>query len=240
MIKLGQTTLDGTPKIALVVSDRESNRSIQSSHPDTIEIRVDQFRSLNKDYVKAKLKERVKTRLPLILTIRNQVKEGASSKSSKTISNSMKWDLFEAGIDDVQAVDIELSSVLLKPVVRLAKKNKKIVIISSHHFQKTPSLAELENIFRRAKKEGAHIVKIAAQTKVQDDVTRLLKFTIRHKTDHVITLSMGQLGSVSRLVFPAAGSLLTYSFLDQPFAPGQIPLKTLQNHFRLYYPDYQS
>ena len=219
------------PHIALVVSDRESNASIQSCRPDLLEIRVDQFRKLTLQYLQDNLKKRHQTRLPLILTIRNQVKEGGQRK----ISDKLKQDLFEAGIDFVQAIDIELSSPLLKPVVKLAKKKKKTIIISVHNFQITPTRPILEKILKTAKRQGADIVKIAAHAKSQDDFIRLLEFTIRHRKDKVITLSMGKLGSISRLLFPVVGSILTYSFIGKPFAPGQIPIKTLQEHFRFYY-----
>ncbi len=233
MIKLGKLSLDGRPKVVLVVSDKESTQAIQSAHPDALEIRVDHFRKLNSQYLEDNLKKRVQTRLPLILTIRNQAVEGGILLRRRKISDQLKWDLFKIGMKYVQAVDIELTSPLLKSVIGLAKK--KVVIVSSHHFKNTPTLAGLEKILREGKKSGGDIIKIAAHAKNRDDLNRLLEFTIKHKKDKIITLAMGRLGSISRLVFPSVGSLLTYSFLGKPFAPGQIPLKTLQKHFRLYY-----
>jgi len=49
-----------------------------------------------------------------------------------------------------------------------------------------------------------------------------------------VVIAMGALGSISRLTFPLAGSLLTYTSLS-PF-DGQIPLDVLVAHLRLYYP----
>lgn len=111
-------------------------------------------------------------------------------------------------------------------------------IVSSHNFKGAPRHAELEKVFKNALEKGAGIVKIAAKADSLDDVNRLMQFTARHKKHNVITMSLGSIGSISRLTFPSAGSLLTYSYAGRPSAPGQIPLDVLQEHLRLYYPEY--
>ena len=67
------------------------------------------------------------------------------------------------------------------------------------------------------------------QTKM--DVLRLLEATLllseRSKAQPVITMSMGELGQVSRVIGSFSGSALTFGSLQQASAPGQIEVETL-------------
>ena len=65
-----------------------------------------------------------------------------------------------------------------------------------------------------------------------------MRFTIDNKSKNIITISLGDIGSISRLVFPALGSLITYAYLNKPSGPGQRPLDELCEHLRTYYPRY--
>ena len=47
---------------------------------------------------------------------------------------------------------------------------------------------------------------------------------------------MGEHGVVSRVFFPLFGSLLTYGFVAQSGAPGQLPLEELYAELRRYSP----
>jgi len=49
-------------------------------------------------------------------------------------------------------------------------------------------------------------------------------------------MAMGPVGALSRLFYPAAGSLLTYSSVGEPTAPGQIPLRELALLLTRFYP----
>lgn len=234
MIKLGNTSLNGTPMIAVTITDQENNETLMSSHIDVLEVRIDQFENLKSDYIKNNILERKNTKIPLILTIRNDKSEGGKSK----ISDKVKLSIFEGITPIVDAIDIELSSLVISKVIKIAKKHKKTVIVSSHNLKETPKENILESILKRAIARGANIVKIAAWANSSDDVNQLMQFTLKHKKDNVITMSLGNIGSISRLTFPSVGSLLTYSHLAKPFAPGQLPLDILQQHLRLYYPSY--
>lgn len=185
-------------------------------------------------YVKSSIQTRLQTKIPIILTIRNDESEGGKT----TISDDRKYEIFSNVISMIDAVDIELSSPILSKVVKLAKDNTKIVVISSHNFNKTASDDKLEEILENAKSQGADIVKIAMQANSLDDVKRLASFTLKNRDKNIITISLGSVGSISRLTFPSMGSLLTYSYIGKESAPGQLPLIRLQDDLRLYYPDY--
>ncbi|MCK5580087.1 MAG: type I 3-dehydroquinate dehydratase [Candidatus Omnitrophica bacterium] len=234
MIKLGNVSLDSTPRVAVVITDKETNEALQPLHVDVLEIRVDQFENLEIDYIKANISARRETGISLILTVRNDRLEGGTAD----ISDEKKLEIFQNAISLVDAVDVELKSPVVSDVVELAKKNQKIVIVSSHDFENTPDEIALENIFKEAVKKGADIVKMATKANTADDVNRLMAFTLKHKEDNVITMSVGPIGSISRLSFFGVGSLLTYSYVTQPSAPGQVSLAMLQDDLRRYYPKY--
>ncbi|MBI3601402.1 MAG: type I 3-dehydroquinate dehydratase [Candidatus Omnitrophica bacterium] len=218
------------PRIALVITDKETNAQIKPWGADLLELRVDLFKKLDPAYVASQAKRRRALKIPLLLSVRNQKKEGAR----KVFSDRTKWRMIETVLPLVDMVDIELSCGLLKQVVALVHKHGKKVIVSSHHFDQTP--AHMEYIFKKALGARADIVKIAAKANIWDDVLRMIEFTHTHRKHPLITVSMGTWGVMSRLLLPAAGSLYTYAFLHKPTAPGQIDVKTLKSHLKFYYP----
>ena len=234
MIKLGIQNLNDAPRIAVAISDEERNKALLSMHIDILELRADHFKNLSLEHIRKNILERKKTKIPLILTVRNDKAEGGKGH----ISDQTKLKIFEVATPLVDAIDIELRSAIISKVIAIAKKNKKTVIVSTHNFKETPKEGDLENILNKSIAKGADMVKIAAWAKSLDDVFRLMRFTLEHRHNYLITMSLGTIGSVSRLTFPSVGSLLTYSHLTRPSAPGQIPLKILQQHLRLYYPKY--
>ncbi len=233
MIRLGQLVLDTTPRIAVAVTDRDHNSAIAAAHADVLEVRADEFSDTDEAYVTGQVKRIRDIGLPMILTVRNDPAEGARH----ALEDSRKYRIFADAITLVDAVDIELSSLIRADVRKLAQDNGKVVIVSKHDFQKTLPDEALDAFFQDAKGFGADIVKIAMQANTIHDVRRLMAFTLKHQESAVITVSLGTRGMISRLALPAMGSLLTYSYISQATAPGQIPLAALQQDFRRYYPD---
>jgi len=219
----------GSP-LALVITDQETNAQIKSLGVGLLELRVDLFKKLDPAYIIGQIKKRKLLEIPLLLTVRNQKNEGAL----KEFADDRKWAIITAALPLVDMVDIELSSPLLKQVVMLARKLGVKVIVSSHYLQDTPK--NLESIFKKSLSTRADIVKIAAKANSFDDVLTMLAFTHRHRKHDLISMSLGPLGAISRLVLPAAGSLYTYTFLHKPKAPGQVDALTLKSHLKVYYP----
>jgi 3-dehydroquinate dehydratase-1 len=83
-------------------------------------------------------------------------------------------------------------------------------------------------------------VKLATFARDLDDVTTLLRVLLSHPRVPLVLLAMGPVGALSRVFFPAAGSLLTYAFAEGEvqLAPGQLPLRALQAELVRYYPAY--
>ncbi len=215
-------------KIAVVVTDRETNAQIKAVTPDLIELRADLFKSRDVDYIRRQIKLRRALRVPILLTVRNQKKEGARLE----FSDAIKQGILEACLPHVDWVDIELSSKLLRSTVVLARSLKKRVIVSSHDFQRTP--LHLDAIYKKSMSARADIVKIAAFAHSASDVWRMLDVTRSH-AGRIITMSLGPVGKISRIIFPSAGSCFTYTYVGKPTAPGQIDAKTLRSHLKFYY-----
>ncbi|MDE1920254.1 MAG: type I 3-dehydroquinate dehydratase [Candidatus Omnitrophica bacterium] len=215
--------------IALVITDKETNAQIKNLGVGLLELRADLFKKLDAAYIVAQIRRRRLLGKPLLLTLRNQKKEGALNE----FSDRLKMEIIEEALPLVDAVDIELSSPLLKQVVAMARKLKKKVIVSSHYLQGTPK--NLESILKKSLKAKGDFVKIAAKAGSFDDVMALLAFTRRHRKLNMITMSLGRKGALSRVLFPAAGSRYTYTFLNKPAAEGQIDFPTLKSHLKVYY-----
>ena len=224
--------MSNKPKIALVITNKETNVQIKRHAIDVLELRADLLPKLSSSTLINEIKKRRPLKLPILLTVRNQKEEGAL----KVFPDVEKWSLLEAGLPLVDMVDIELSAPLLKQTIALAHRLKKKVIVSSHHFKATPSQDELAAILRKAKAAGADIIKIAGYANTNDDMWRMVDFTRMHAKENIITMSMGPLGKISRLILPTIGSIYTYSFIGTPKAPGQIDINTLTSHLKFYYP----
>ena len=236
MDRMQKINPNSPPRIAVVITDKVANAWIRKRHVDLLEERVDLYRRLDLGHIENIIRQRRKLGIPMILTVRNQKAEGGSRK----ITDKQKLAIFERIISLGDAVDVELSSPLLPELTHLAREKNKTCIISFHNFRLTPDDSSLERILHDAQKQKADIVKIAVKANTLGDVGRLIAFTVQNKAERIVTMSIGELGKVSRLVLPAVGSLWTYSFVGQPSAPGQVPLKILQEHFSFYYPSYSN
>ncbi len=151
---------------------------------------------------------------PVLLTVRRG-DEGGGWKRTEAEREA----LYLKYLPVAAAVDIELRSARsLRRVSEAAGSANKLVILSSHHFDSTPSLRELTRIVRAA--GHADIVKIATRTERPADVARLLEL-LEATERPLAVMGMGTLGRASRLLFAKAGSILNYGWLHRPQVPGQ-------------------
>lgn len=221
MPHIGKVKLGAKPAICAVLQEHANAKilnQLKKSHIQLIELRIDKFNLSKIEPVLKTLKALKKSGFSIIGTIRIK-KEGGYF----TASENKRLELFQKVIPFVDAVDVELRSAICKSVVRLAKKKKKPVIISFHDFKKTPSDQNLASILKKSKQAGADIVKIAATAGKRSDLTRILNFLAANRDKNLIIISMGTIGTISRLVFPFLGSLVSYGFVSKSTAPGQLP-----------------
>jgi len=236
MLELGTLKLDATPKIAVGFADQIRAHDVADAKRagvDIAEIRIDQFRLFKPAYVIRVLN--LFKGFPTIATIRIREEKGHWSGSE-----SERIDLFTSILPHVDGVDVELRATeAMAKVGRAAQQHGKLFVASHHDYDTTPSFSVLERRIRDAKKAGADIVKIATQVNEPQDAQVLTAVLQAHAKENLIVIGMGAKGTLTRVFFPALGSLMTFaSILGRSTAPGQLPFKQMFDLIRIFYPAY--
>ncbi len=220
------------PLIACAMTDRDVDRasSAQVRRIDLVELRVDLFRRLSPEYVAGVFaRARDKLSRPVIATVRLKKEGGRAVMDEET-----RYTLFEAIVVNADLVDIEIESRIFPSVVALAHRYKRTVIASYHDLKKTPADDSLLKMMSMAERKSADIIKFALMARGIGDVARLLRFTMDHRKGRLITISLGSVGMISRVVNPLFGSLITYGYIGRPKADGQMPVDRLAEQIRMY------
>ena len=163
---------------------------------------------------------------PVVVTIRL-----ANEGGRWTQPDAARLPLFEAALEQLSAVDVELSSPSLAEVSTAARRRQRALIVSHHDFIRTPSAHELRQILLKAAGSGT-VVKIATFTQTEEDVATLRGLFAEKCSVSLCVLGMGPLGPQTRTEFPKLGSCLTYGYLDAPVAPGQVSARELMQQLR--------
>lgn len=201
-----------------------SLKEIYDKGADVLELRIDCFSgdfALVLDYVQQIRVDLPK--IPLLCTIRETEE-----------NRDQRLTMFKKILPFVDAVDIEIDSTIGKEVAALAAD--KIKIVSEHNYDITPENKDLTAIVNKSRVFDADIVKLAVTAQSQDDVIRLLNFTHEQEVP-MITISMGEIGKISRLVAPLYGSLFSYAFINGEVAPGQLSVEVLDEEMNRYFSD---
>lgn len=168
---------------------------------------------------------------PLLLTIRKQSEGGEFAGSEPD-----RLQLFRDLIPHADAVDIELHATeIQRKVILEARQNGKFVVASYHNFEKTPPFVQtkpnsesLESILAAALRLKVDLLKIAVTANTEEDRERLLEFTVKHvQSLSLSTISMGEHGSISRILNPFVGSRLTYGYVAAATVIGQLHVRNL-------------
>lgn len=96
---------------------------------------------------------------------------------------------------------------------------------------KTPSQDEIEKRLLKQDQMGADILKIAVMPKSKQDVFTLMNATLKvsqQTTKPLLTMSMGQLGTISRVATANMGGSYSFGMIGQASAPGQIDVTKLK------------
>ncbi len=206
---------------------------ILPEQPDLIEWRADFFRKIDNTEAVLKIAEELAAAsgIPLLFTIRSEKEGGEKIR----ISEAEKVALLTAvcASPAVDMIDFEVSNhpEYIRAIQETAQEHSTKLILSYHHFGHTPENAELMRYFYQAEFYGADIAKVAVMPKDKSDVFRLLDVT--READKalaipVVTMSMAQIGSLSRMIGWAYGSIITFGVGAQSSAPGQLPIGKLR------------
>ena len=234
-IRIGDVELGHEPRIAAVLSDNNiSNLNEEAvNEADTLELRVDMFESLAVDYVKEVFRRAAKKfGKPLIGTIRHSHEGGV-----KVIDENERLELYKEIAPLSQAIDIEMQCPhLISKMQIICKPYNTLIIGSYHNLEGTPDETTLRYIVNKGTAIGVDAVKLVTTAKNREDMGRLLCFTVKNRSKHLITFTMGSQGVASRVFSPLLGSLLTYGYITEPAAPGQLSVKELRQAFKKFAP----
>ena len=204
--------------IVASISSIEEVIEAEEEGVDIVELRIDMVERPDKEFFISFSKT---VDRPIIATCRIRAEGGFCEEDEQ-------FDLLEPALEFCDYVDIELSSKNLPKVRDVCKDLKIKTIVSYHDFEETPPEAEMRRIIRECKDAG-EMAKVAFFAKKMSDVLLLEKMTMENSP--IISISMGEVGKISRITLPFYGSLFTYAFVGEKKAPGQFPLKELKNIF---------
>lgn len=247
---------NGIPKICVPIIEQTQeqilNRAQEMSGAavDMVEWRVDFYGDVG-DFGKitqtASLLQSILGKIPLLFTFRT-AKEGGEREISFENYEELLLHMAKSGCVDVIDVEVfrgydkmqrkrkEWKSLdsCNQPVKNLVRElSKEVAVIASYHdFEKTPSREEILRRLFFMDKMGAGILKLAVMPQEREDVIRLMETTLlanRLIMDKpIITMSMGELGAVTRLAGETFGSAVTFGCIGKESAPGQIEVSRLR------------
>ncbi len=234
---------EGRPKICLpiigtteeeVLLSGQKIAGMRGTGADLCEWRIDWFDEVwnfPKLVQTGHLLRKILNGMPLLVTFRTK-EEGGERECSRSRYTELICKICAAGFADL--IDIELFSgdCRVTEMMGAAAQYQVKTILSSHDFDKTPSEEEIISRLARMEALGADLAKIAVMPRSREDVIRLLSASVRRSKESkipLITMSMGNLGAVSRICGELTGSAVTFGTLGASSAPGQIPAEKLSD-----------
>ena len=145
--------------------------------------------------------------------------EGGSFKGSE----EQRVNILYQCSDIVDFVDIELQTK--DEYIELIQNTNAKSIISYHDFEKTPDLNEIMYIVDKEHELG-DIAKVAFMPQDLEDTLTILA-VLSHCED-TIAISMGDLGSYTRVMASKFNSPFTFAAGTDVTAPGQIDIETMK------------
>jgi 3-dehydroquinate dehydratase-1 len=234
----GETPLLCTP---LVGANRErvlaEATSVLRQKPDIIEWRVDFFDAIgDADAVietARALRDVVGTR-PVIFTRRSE--SGGGERVAIGDEKVVELYAAMAATRLVDFIDFETDgdSEHLRRVRESTQRHEIRLILSYHNLSYTPGFDDLVDRFLEAERLGADVAMVQVMPRDRADVLRLLAATAEADSKTripLISMSVGPLGSVTRMVGGLFGSWLSFAVGESASAPGQIPIGDLVTVF---------
>jgi 3-dehydroquinate dehydratase-1 len=225
-LQIGGVTLGERPRVVAAGGDAEVDALAGAHAADIVELRGDLFDDPSVPRVTAALERLAAAGRPVLFTAR------AATEGGRAMPEDRRGALYDAALPLVHALDVEIASHAL--ATRLAPRAHARgcrLVLSAHDFSRTPPVDELDALVERGRTLGADLVKLATTTETLADVQTLLAVTLVRRTTGLVTLGMGPYGPLTRVVLPAAGSLLTYGSVGRPTAPGQLSVAEIRRLF---------
>lgn len=209
-------------------------KSVVEMEPDIIEWRGDFFETDNNEGYLNVLKQMkdVNENIPVIFTIRTD-SEGGNKKIGWNEYCDLCLFIAEKGKEfNVEFVDVEVfKDDKANELINSLHEKGMNVIGSNHHFDKTPDKEEMVKILSNIEKSGADVCKLAVMPRDKKDVEVLIEAS--KETDEkikapIITMSMGELGAVTRVIPKITKTSVTFAAGVSASAPGQPGIKVVR------------
>ncbi len=235
-IKIGE----GVPKICVPIVGTTIDEIINEAKEiatlpaDIVEWRADWFENVfDFEQVKGVLNslQEILGEKPILFTFRT-AKEGGEKKidaAAYILLNKVAIECGKVDLLDVEAFSMD--KVVAEEIISCAHQNHVKVIASNHDFEKTPSKEEMILRLQKMQEIGADILKLAVMPKSPKDVLTLLSATEEvgdYTKKPIVTMSMSDMGLVSRIAGETFGSAITFGAAEKASAPGQIPAQELR------------
>lgn len=209
-------------------------KSVVEMEPDIIEWRGDFFETDNNEGYLNVLKQMkdVNENIPVIFTIRTD-SEGGNKKIGWNEYCDLCLFIAEKGKEfNVEFVDVEVfKDDKANELINSLHEKGMNVIGSNHHFDKTPDKEEMVKILSTIEKSGADVCKLSVMPRDKKDVEVLIEAS--KETDEkikapIITMSMGELGAVTRVIPKITKTSVTFAAGVSASAPGQPGIKVVR------------
>ena len=209
-------------------------KSVVEMEPDIIEWRGDFFETDNNEGYLNVLKQMkdVNENIPVIFTIRTD-SEGGNKKIGWNEYCDLCLFIAEKGKEfNVEFVDVEVfKDDKANELINSLHEKGMNVIGSNHHFDKTPDKEEMVKILSTIEKSGADVCKLAVMPRDKKDVEVLIEAS--KETDEkikapIITMSMGELGAVTRVIPKITKTSVTFAAGVGASALGQPGIKVVR------------
>ncbi|WP_151716094.1 type I 3-dehydroquinate dehydratase [Acinetobacter sp. TUM15071] len=175
---------------------------------------------------------------PMIATIRTHNEGG-----QLTISDAEYGKTYQAYLQQpfMDMLDVEMfrDQQIVKNTVKLAHAKKVLIVMSNHDFKKTPPEAEIIKRLLKQDELGADILKIAVMPQNKQDVFTLMNATLnvsQQSKKPLLTMSMGKLGTISRIATANMGGSFSFGMIGEASAPGQIDVTQLKQFLKTVQP----
>lgn len=232
---------NGMPKICvpIVGKTREeilmTAKEILNTPADLVEWRADYFEAVFEMQkvvaLSAELRE-VLGDMPLLFTFRTK-QEGGEKELNPRVYAMLNQMMIASGNIDLVDVEVFSGEKEALAIIEAAHKYGVKVVGSNHDFAKTPDKDEIVRRLCYMQSVGVDIPKIAVMPQDKKDVLTLLAATeemvSKYASCPIVTMSMSEMGVVSRISGATFGSAITFGALGEASAPGQIQVEKLKN-----------
>lgn len=173
--------------------------------------------------------------LPLLVTLRAAREGGRDHGLDDAARVARLTALIGMGVADLVDLETDAAPEALRDLREACRRQGVALVLSAHHFDRTPPVAQMLAAFRRAADLGADVAKLAVMPTVPGDVDALLAATAQADAAlaiPIVSMSMGEAGVPSRVRGFRHGSRITWASAAAASAPGQLPLAELRARLR--------